>query len=72
MVGNATERAYRRTILLPQRRELLQAYADFLTETMGPVISPKDQNPDQDAADMDDMASLQEAVIKLFTNDKTA
>ena len=72
VVGNATERAYRRTILLPQRRELLQAYADFLAETMGPVISPKDQNRDQDAADMDDIASLQEAVINLFTNDKTA
>ena len=60
VVGNATERAYRRTILLPQRRELLQAYADFLTETMGPVISSKDQNPDQDT---DDMAGLEKAVI---------
>ena len=43
VVGTATERAYRRTILLPQRRALLQEYADFLTETMGLVILPKDR-----------------------------
>ena len=42
VVGKPSERTYSRTILLDQRRKLLQEYADFLTETMGPVISPND------------------------------
>ena len=61
-VGSPSERAYRRTIFLDQRRQLLQDYADFLTETMGPVISPKDQ--DQDASDI---AGLEQALGKLRT-----
>ena len=43
VVGNATERAYRRTIVLEPRRELLKDYADFLSETAGSIISPKDR-----------------------------
>ena len=33
--GSATERAYRRTDLFERRRELMQAWADYLTETSG-------------------------------------
>ena len=65
VVGNRVERAYRRTILLEQRRKLLQEYADFLSQTCGPFIAPKDENqdenqdqdpeqgPDRDATDVD-------------------
>ena len=42
VVGKKSERVYSRTTLLEPRRKLLQEYADFLTETMGPVISPND------------------------------
>ena len=48
VVGNRVERAYRRTNLLEQRRKLLQEYADFLSQTCGPFIAPKDENQDQD------------------------
>ena len=47
-IGNTTRRAYLRTNFFAQRRNLMQEWADFLTETMGPVISPHDQDPDQD------------------------
>ena len=43
VVGTATERAYRRTIVLEPRRELLKDYADFLIATSGSIISPKDR-----------------------------
>ena len=33
--GTATERAYRRTDLFERRRDLMQAWADYLTETSG-------------------------------------
>ena len=39
VVGTTTRRAYARSILLEPRRKLLQEYADYLTETMGPVIA---------------------------------
>ena len=39
VVGTKTKRSYARSILLDQRRQLLQEYADYLTETMGPVIA---------------------------------
>ena len=53
VVGNKTERSYARSILLEPRRQLLQEYADFLTETMGPVIAgaprPKIKSKDKPA-----------------------
>ena len=39
VVGNRTRRSYARSILLEPRRKLLQEYADYLTQTMGPVIA---------------------------------
>ena len=39
VVGTRTRRAYARSILLEPRRKLLQEYADYLTQTMGPVIA---------------------------------
>ena len=39
VIGTKTRRSYARSILLEQRRKLLQEYADYLTETMGPVIA---------------------------------
>ena len=39
VVGSKTRRAYARSILLEQRRPLLQEYADYLTKTLGPLIA---------------------------------
>ena len=50
---------------IDKRRAMLQAYANYLTKTMGPVISPMDQ--DQDTADM---AGLEEAVINAVSSKK--
>ena len=84
VVGNRVERAYRRTILLEQRRNLLQEYSDFLTRTCGPFIAPNDQDQDQDqdhdATDLDGPTEddqqppfdRQLSFDQLFSYDKTA
>lgn len=68
-VDNASDKPYFRTPVIEKRRVMLQDYADFLAETCGPFIAQKDQ--DGDAADMTDMAGLEQALGKLFPG-KTA
>ena len=41
-IGDQTKRAYLRTNFFTQRRELMQEWADYVTRTMGPVISEMD------------------------------
>ena len=63
-VGGRSKKSYLRTRFLPQRRKLMQEWADYLTETMGPVISEKDM-------DTADVSGLTQALNQLF-NRKTA
>ena len=85
-VDSKSDRSYITTDVPEKRRRMLQEYANFLTETMGPVISPNDQDqdqdpgqdqeqdPDHDATDLDcpTEAGRQRAVDQLLAFDKTA
>ena len=83
-VDSKADQSYITTDVLEKRRPMLQEYADFLTETMGPVISPHDQDqnpgqdqergPDHDATDVDGPAEddRQLSFDQLFSYDKTA
>lgn len=61
-VGGKSKKSYLRTNFLPQRRELMQEWANYLTKTMGPVISEKDRA---------DVSGLNQALNPLFAR-KTA
>ena len=58
VVDNQSDQAYFTKDPIHKRRAVLQEYANYLTKTMGPVISPMDQDQDTD-----DMAGLEKSVI---------
>ena len=65
VVDSKSDQPYFTKDPIDKRRAMLQAYANFLTKTMGPVISPMDQDQDTE-----DMAGLEEAVINAVSSKK--
>ena len=65
VVGNKTRRAYARSILLEPRRKLLQEYADYLTETLGPVIAgaPSEKGPSPKIKSKDKPAGAEPHIV---------
>ncbi len=78
-VDSKSDRSYITTDVLEKRRRMLQEYADFLGQTCGSFIAPKDQ--DRDATDPDGRQSSfdqqpsfgrQPSFDQLFAFEKTA
>ena len=76
--SNAVVQAYQTSDFFEARKPIMQEWADYLSETMGQVISPEDQVAEMDAGATDlngptmdgmaDIAGLEQALGKLFSN----